>query len=151
MTRGKLLEPVARRLYEGLMGCKVPPVCCHHDEHPWLKASLDGYAGKVSLVVEIKAPNRDDHFKALLDKEVPEKYYWQVMHLLLVTGCRVCHYVSYSPQQSVANQRLAVVPVHTDKQALAWLLAEEKKFWAEVTAGRDELAGVNNAPTRTCQ
>jgi hypothetical protein len=76
-----------------------------------------GYAPVPGLMVEIKAVNKYAHADALAGK-VPKIYEDQVWHLLLVTGAKLCHYISYSPQQQEAYKRLAVVAVKTDKAQL---------------------------------
>jgi putative phage-type endonuclease len=137
MARGRRLEPVAGQAYEDLMGWKIPPLCCMHDEHDWLKASCDGYNADRNLVTEIKAPNKDDHAGAL-EGVVPEKYIAQVNHLLLVTGGRRLHYISYN-DYFPESRRLAVVDVPRDEELLAALFEAEKAFWDKVLAGEVPL------------
>jgi putative phage-type endonuclease len=135
MARGRRLEPVAGEVYEALMGWRVPPLCCVHDEHDWLKASLDGYNADRNLAVEIKAPNKDDHSQALAG-EVPEKYLAQVHHLLLVSGAGLLHYVSYS-EYFPDSKKLAVVDVPRDEEVIQALFEAEKEFWDKVLAGEE--------------
>jgi putative phage-type endonuclease len=159
MRRGRALEPVARTLYEEWMGWQAFPLCVMHDEHDFLKASLDGWApldpeaervaeaedwglvqrfadqlGRTAIGVEIKAPNRNDH-QGALEGVVPEKYKPQCDHLLLVSGARLLHYVSYSDYFAGANQ-FACVTVQRDEEALAELLKVEQEFWACVVERR---------------
>ncbi len=126
MARGNRLEDVARKRYEQLMGWQVPPLCVADEEDQWLKGSLDGWCAKHQLVCEIKAPNRNDHLEAL-GGQVPSKYLPQVDHLILVTGARLGHYVSYSDYFPWEEQ-LAVVPVLPNRERLAELRARETVF-----------------------
>jgi putative phage-type endonuclease len=132
MARGRRLEPVAGKVYEELMGWKIPPLCCMHDEHDWLKASCDGYNAERNLVAEIKAPNKVDHAGAR-EGVVPEKYVAQVNHLLLVTGGKRLHYISYNDYFPESG-RLAVVDMPRDEELLAALFEAEKAFWEKVLA-----------------
>lgn len=130
MARGRRLEPVARDLYEQLMGWEAPPACGVHREHDWLKASFDGWVRERSLPVEIKCPNRADHELAL-QGDVPEKYAAQVPHLMLVSGASRLHYVSYSDYFPTGS-RLAVVTVERDERICDLLFQAELEFWREV-------------------
>lgn len=127
MRRGTRLEPVARDLYEQLMGWEVKPLCCVHDQYPWLKASLDGFNPALGLVIEIKAPNKDDHGLALRG-DVPEHYKPQVDHLLLVSEAQRLHYVSYNPGFAT-HEQLAIVTWLPTRQRLQELFEAEQQFW----------------------
>ena len=130
MQRGVRLEPKAREIYEKIMGWKVEPICCVHDQYGWLKASLDGWNSELRLVVEIKAPNKDDHREALNGK-VPLHYQPQVDHLLLVSDGLQAHYVSYNPNFKDA-EHLAIVPWLPKKDRLERLFRAESTFWDHV-------------------
>ncbi len=143
MARGNALEPVARRMYELLVGRKVESLCCVHDEHEWLKASLDGWIASEQVVVEIKAPKREHHETALLGLP-PEEYQPQLDHLLLVTGGRFAHYVSYSNYFAGAEQ-LAVVKWPRDEKRLRTLFEIEKFFWDCVSSRQEPPADILKA------
>ncbi len=130
MARGRRLESVALAEYSALMGHAVVPVCCVHDEIDWLKASLDGWNGEKKIVVEVKAPRKEEHELALANG-VPVKYRTQTIHQLLVTGAPLLHYVSYN-DYFPAHRRLAVVPVLPVREELEALLAALKEFWWHV-------------------
>jgi predicted phage-related endonuclease len=134
MARGRELEPKIIAMYEDLMGWKVPAACGVHEQHDWLKVSLDGYNPAYSLFVEVKAPNREDHTGAP-QGVVPEKYVPQIMHQYLVSGARHAHYLSYSNYFPVAQQ-LAVVSVKRDEAMIAELFRVEKTFWDCVLSGK---------------
>jgi predicted phage-related endonuclease len=134
MARGRQLEPVAVAEYAALMGWKVPAACGVREEYDWLKVSLDGYNPELSLFVEVKAPNREDHAGAL-EGLVPEKYIPQIMHQYLVSGARHAHYLSYS-NYSPDAQQLAVVKVKRDEELISELFRAEKIFWECVLSGQ---------------
>ena len=132
MARGSRLEPLARDLYERQVGVRAQPCCGVHDRFDFIRASFDGYNQEHSLVVEIKAPNAEDH-KVALSGQVPTKYIPQCNHLLLVSGARVLHYVSYSDNRQFSPaQQLALVVMPRDEQAVRDLLEAELDFWVAV-------------------
>lgn len=130
MARGQRLEPEARGMYERLVGCQAPPVCCYHADHPWLKASLDGWIPEKRLVLEIKAPNKVDHQLAL-DGRVPPKYEPQLVHQLLVTGGKLAHYASYNPYFE-GVRKLAVVGFPRKEDVIQNYFTRACQFWQSV-------------------
>lgn len=133
MKRGHDLEPGIRSWYESMMGFRVPPLCAEHDEHEWLKVSLDGWHEEYKLAVEIKAPNKIDHASAL-SGHLPEKYKCQCDHHLLVSGGRKLDYVSYNPNFP-KHEQYAVVSHQRDEDAIEKLFEAEKRFWEKVRRG----------------
>lgn len=93
MQRGHDLEPIARTMFELKTMQDWPPIVAQDEVHDFLIASLDGWNG--SEVLEIKCPGGKDHAIAV-QGNIPEKYFPQLQHQMLVTGADVCHYVSYS-------------------------------------------------------
>lgn len=122
MMRGRELEPVARTWFENTMNVTVFPQNKMHAENNWIRASLDGIDLENKILVEIKCPNKDDHATAM-GKKVPEKYWPQVQHQLLVTGLDGMYYVSFNGSDG------AIVEVARDNDYIASLLEEEQKFW----------------------
>ncbi len=131
MNRGSNLEPLAREKYEKLVGLQASPICCIHDQHEWLKASLDGWIDEYQIVLEIKCPNKFDHQSAL-DGYVPEKYLPQLDHELLVTGGKQVHYVSFGSYIFSNDQKFALVKYKRDQQRIDELLRKEINFWNNV-------------------
>lgn len=126
MERGKRLEPIARGLYAEVVGSIEADVNCEHEEFDYIRASLDGYIAEIDAIVEIKAPNKEDHAKAL-NGEVPTKYYPQLQHQLLASGAKCCHYVSFD------GEKLApAVVVFPDKEYMSTLQKELVYFWSLV-------------------
>lgn len=122
MTRGKALEPIARSWFEETMNITVFPKNKVHILHDWVRASLDGIDMEEKILVEIKCPNKEDHLTAV-GKKVPEKYWPQVQHQLLVTGLPGMYYCSYNGTQG------AIVEVARDDSYIESMFSEEEKFW----------------------
>lgn len=122
MTRGKELEPVARTWFENTMNVTVFPKNQMHKDMSWVRASLDGIDLENKVMVEIKCPNKEDHFVAI-NKKVPEKYWPQVQHQLLVTGLEGMYYCSFDGLDG------AIVEISRDNSYIDFLLEEEQKFW----------------------
>lgn len=120
--RGHDLEPKARAQYELEIGVNCPPRLVEYAEFPVIRASLDGWDEKNNVVLEIKCPGAADHSKAL-SGEVPEKYWPQLQHQLLVTGANKAHYYSFDGEKGV------LIEVEPDKKYCAKLFMELKKFW----------------------
>lgn len=131
MKRGKRLEPIARAKYQDLTGIRVRPICCVHDTYPWLRASLDGLSFDGKTALEIKCPSNFNHETAL-SGYVPNHYIAQCQHILLVTGCPVLHYFSFTDSEKFpVEQQFALVKVLPDQEYMDWLLDREKKWWEE--------------------
>lgn len=123
MKRGRDLEPRARAEFEMKIGSFVYPTNVENEELPWLRASLDGLCKENRIMVEIKCPNRADHALAL-EGLVPEKYWPQCQHQLLVTGLPSMFYWSFDGSNG------SLVKVDRDNDYLEnMLLPELKRFW----------------------
>lgn len=123
--RGHELEPVARAQYELETGLDMPATLAVHETRPWLRASLDGFNAENNIVLEIKCPGKDDHETAVNGK-VPDKYYPQLQHQLLVTGATCVHYYSFDGKRGV------LVEVKPDLPYIQRLLNTELAFWDNV-------------------
>lgn len=120
--RGHELEPKARAAFELEMGHDFPPILAEHMNFPFIRASLDGFCKELDAILEIKCPGKDDHDLAKSGK-VPEKYWPQIQHQLLVTGASKCYYYSYDGESGV---KVEVLP---DTQYCEKLLKAEIEFW----------------------
>lgn len=134
MRRGSRLEPIARDLFTAKTGIPAKPVCVEHVDQPWLRASLDGWHwGKAKTVLEIKAPNINDHDWAC-EGLVPPKYRPQLGHECLVTGADRVLYCSYSEHSKCPEaKKLAIVGFTPAADFLGELLEALEKFWARVS------------------
>lgn len=120
--RGHDLEPKARAQYELETGNNCPPRLVEYALAPYIRASLDGFDREKNIVLEIKCPGAADHSKALAG-EVPEKYYPQLQHQLLVTGANCAHYYSFDGEKGV------LIEVKPDISYCSKLFLKLEKFW----------------------
>lgn len=137
MKRGTELEPFARAAYEAHTGDMV--LLAEFATHPELTdlgASPDGLIGSDGLL-EIKCLNQANHID-VLRSGMPSKYRPQVQTQLLVTGRQWCDFCVYHPDFPEAMQ-LGVFRVEADAEYHKVLIAETKKFMAEVFAEVDFL------------
>lgn len=140
MLRGLRLEPLLRKIVSEATGLDFRPVCVEHDEISWLRASLDGLSSDGLCTIEIKCPNSITHAVAL-NGQIPDKYYPQLQHILLVTGHTQMKYISYSESWKFSrNQQLVVVHCKKDESFQKWLLEEERAFWKQVCEIRKNLS-----------
>jgi predicted phage-related endonuclease len=93
MQHGIDTEPVARAIYEKEKGVLMPSVLGEHDKYEFLKVSLDGMNGKVGL--EIKCPSSPKDHDLAAQGQIPEKYYWQLVHQAHVADLEYIDYMSY--------------------------------------------------------
>lgn len=142
MKRGHDLEPEARRRAEKLFGLKFEPTCFEHEEHPFLRVSLDGYNAEGNVNLEIKCPGKVDHAKAVAG-EVPDKYMPQIQMQMAVSGAAVTQYFSWDGKDSEA-----IVTVLPDLNYINELQDKMIKFWRCIQTntppevGLDELDDV---------
>lgn len=122
MKRGLALEPNARDSYEQITGIRMPSALSKSKEHDFIRASLDGVNKHARIVLEIKCSGREDHGKALNGK-IPDKYLWQCVHHLLVTGLDRVHYFSFDGAEGV------IVEFQRDEHLESRLLSKEIEFW----------------------
>ena len=73
-------------------------------------------------MVEIKCPNKEDHFRALT-KNIPAKYFPQCQHQLAVTGLDGMYYFSFDGKDGV------IVEVARDQKYIDEMLEKEREFW----------------------
>jgi len=119
---GKDLEPYALSLLNADKGLKMEPIVCQSDEYEFMIASYDGYDLEANVACEIKVPNLADHQLAVNGK-VPEKYYPQLQHQMLVSNLKSIIYCSYR------DLEIATVVVERDEAYLKSLIAKEKEFY----------------------
>ena len=112
--------------------------------HPFMQASLDGeltdQEGRRGIL-EIKTTNILQPMKYEKWKDrIPDNYYIQVLHYLLVTGYEFvvlrAHLVSEWGQDKRTTVKHYFIEREEVREDLDMLLEEEKKFWAYVESGR---------------
>ena len=126
MERGNKLEPKARAYYEAEHDIDMPAQLFEHPKKTYIRASLDGWNAEKQLILEIKCPGKDDH-KTAIDGIVPEKYYPQLQHQMLVTGAKMAHYFSFDGTKGVT------VKVDRDEEYIKKLEKKLDEFWNFVT------------------
>jgi putative phage-type endonuclease len=122
MERGVRLERFARKAYEKKTGIQMPADRKIHPELDFIRSHFDGVNWDLGKVLEIKCPLGSDHEIALSGK-IPDKYIWQCVHLLLVSGLKNLDYFSYDGKEGVI--------IHFQKNGLLEeeLLSKEIPFW----------------------
>lgn len=133
MRRGIQMEPEARLSYENWTGIQMPPRMLIHPRYPQLRATCDGLNFPAGRVLEIKCPGEKDHKLALAGK-IPEKYLWQCVHLMLVSGVESLDYWSYRKGEGTS------IFMRRDLSLERRLLERELSFWELVK--RDDPSGL---------
>lgn len=113
-------------------------------EYPFMQASLDGEltdsAGRRGIL-EIKTTNilRSMQYEKWKDR-IPDNYYIQVLHYLLVTGYEFSVLRAHLTSEWGPDKRTTVKHYFIERSEvrddLDMLLQEEKRFWAYVESGR---------------
>lgn len=145
---GKLAEEPIRELFK----LDYPQyVVEHHEyrilqsvEYPFMQASLDGElrdADGRAGILEIKTTNILQSMQREKWKDqVPENYYIQVLHYLLVTGYEFvvlrAHLNSTWGQDVHTQVKHYFIERNEIREDLDYLLQEEIKFWKYVESGR---------------
>ena len=127
MRRGTELEPAARAAYEKLTGLVMEPLVLVEGEY---SASLDGITLEGDLILEVKCPmkGRDSElWKAAQAKELPEHYFWQVQHQLMVAGAALAHVYVFDGEHGVLLEQRPQ-PERWEK-----IRAEWDAFWKFIT------------------
>ena len=93
-----------------------------HPEFTWIRATLDGIDLDEKIMVEIKNPNKNDHAIAS-KKMIPDKYYPQCQHQMLVKNLPNMYYFSYYREEGI------VVCVERDQFYIDKMLEKHHNFW----------------------
>jgi putative phage-type endonuclease len=139
MRRGLALEPRALEEYCQLKGMEFRKGYFENRETaPWLIVSVDGVTKDFKNAVEIKCSGSMDH--GLAKKGViPDKYKYQLTHILMVLGLPEMDYFSYKPGDSV------LLKFKMDRDMAAKLLTAERRFWECVL---NKVAPVKKQPPK---
>jgi putative phage-type endonuclease len=123
---GNFCSPVMLRMKEW-PEWYLAKMFCDHLTPEILTVSTDGYSAKKRLTVEIKCPIEiGDHITAR-EGHVPEKYWPQLQHNLLVSDAVRCDYVSFFRDECI------VIPVTLDRAYVAEeLIPKLDEFWGWV-------------------
>lgn len=130
-SQGIEAEPKVRRFFESLKNKEYSPQTCAMNDFKFLRASLDGRDESGDEIIEIKLSGRED-WELAKSGTVPAKYYPQIQHQLMVSGARVCFYLSYlydKNEREVGVDNIIIHPVELNPDYVMGLLGEELKFW----------------------
>ncbi len=92
MQRGTLLEPKARTVYEAMTELVMEPQVLVNGLY---SASLDGLLLTGDCLLEIKCPMKgreSDTWRQAEAGDIPEHYWWQVQHQLMVSEAELAHF-----------------------------------------------------------
>jgi putative phage-type endonuclease len=134
ILRGRFLEPIIARIYKEQQGRIVttPEAIVRDSEHPFLLASYDGIwfdGANDSGIVEFKAPGLRN-FQKWKVEGVPQMYYVQLQHYLMVSGMRVGSFGIFSAER----WELLPFDVPRDDQLIEQLRQAEIDFWTKHVA-----------------
>jgi putative phage-type endonuclease len=100
---------------------------CVHDEYPSIAVSPDGLiksGGKYTEAVEVKCLASSRHLQMLVEGEVPEDYYWQMLqYFIVIDTLEKLHFCSYDPRM-VGNELVVITVKRED-------VAEDIAKWYE--------------------
>lgn len=136
MARGSQGEEPARRAFEQLTGIPVSPIFGEMDDHPIVRASLDGLSFSGDVLCEIKCPSEKVHALAKAG-EVVGYYQPQLAHQAMVAwghpegwGDQVVMFYSFVPE--TGDGALVEVPAKSLAPLAERLLQAELEFWRYV-------------------
>lgn len=127
VNRGRVMEDVARRLAEHIMGDILLPICAVSKEHPFMAASFDGLSGK-SIPTEFKATGETTYaeVEALREQSSAYKeYFYQVQHQICVAGSDKGYLGFLSPFE----EKLIWFEIGRDDKLIKKMLSDNSKFY----------------------
>lgn len=126
-------EPKIRSLFELLFGGPYNPAVIANGI---FLASLDGRSDNKEEILEIKLSGKEKYEQAVKGI-VPPEYMVQIQHQLMVTGAKLCRFVSYpfslykETRKVDQPDRLIVITVLPDEDMHGNIKHEGAKFWNE--------------------
>ena len=131
MRKGTKLEPKARELYIEFTGIEVTPLCLEDKEDPWIIASMDGISSDYGHIVEIKCG--ESAYWQLSRGIVPDYYYAQLQHQMMITGLNEvdywCYWPGYEPKLKTVSR---------DQSYINLLYKAEKRIYREARVIEDQ-------------
>jgi putative phage-type endonuclease len=106
-------------------------------------ASPDGLVG-ANACLEIKCPQTASHIEYLMNREPPQKYFYQMQWQIACTGSQWCDWVSFDPRLPKELQ-LLIVRIPRDDDCIKMLEAEVEKFLQELDMKVKTLEELKNA------
>jgi exodeoxyribonuclease (lambda-induced) len=104
----------------------------------WIGGSPDGLVGEDGII-EVKCPNSKTHYRYLRMNKADSTWFdptyrLQMQGNLWVTGRKWCDWISYDPRFKRPDQKLLIVRVERDEQAIAELTIKCEAFKQEALA-----------------
>lgn len=118
MTRGTLLEPVAREWLEKQHGIKCMPKVLFKD---FAMASLDGMSECSKFIVEIKCGEKA--FSSAYDGNIPKYYVDQIFHQMHVADVDLAYYVAFNGETGI------IIDVKRDQKLIDEMIKKEEEFY----------------------
>lgn len=125
LQKGKDAEPRARAMYETLFFTEMPAVLAEYGPVPFIRASLDGFNEATMIGIEIKYVGAQEYLRIKETMTVPDRYFPQIQHQLLVTGADHFDFVAYNDEIN----DIFIITVKPDPDYIKRLVEELMKFW----------------------
>jgi len=128
MIKGNEREPEARDTINNVIGgnTEFRPMCVV-DNTIGAMASLDGGEPSLSVILEIKCPEKDEksdlYYKAL-EKKIPSQYRDQMQFQMMVTGAANAIYMVYA-----GDNKYQIIMVNRDEIHIKMLKDLTIQFW----------------------
>ena len=119
---GQAFEGLARAKASEYLGLKFDATIIQDSNYPYLAASLDGISEDYSSILEIKSGVKSHSYTAKTG-QIPDYYYAQLQHMLMISDFESLYYVSFRP-----NEKLIVLEVGRDQEYIDILLNRELEF-----------------------
>ena len=100
--RGHYMEDLARKWWELQTMSSWPPKLAVHDKNNKLIASLDGYNEESDEIIEIKYMGGKAFDELVTKKKIPDEYYPQLAHQLMVTGAKAVNFIGIIDDKSTS-------------------------------------------------
>lgn len=152
-NKGNKIEGHVREFIEQQDNCKYPAVAFESESFPFMRASLDGWNEETKTIVEIKLLSVQNPAKVNTETAgykkwevlshglIPNEYYPQVQHQLMVTGAGRVLFEGYKEikgEYFINRKKLLRVEVTPELEYIEQLAIEEFRFWFEVEQLRNK-------------
>lgn len=117
---GHAAEAKAGPIIEEMLGTELYPAVATHDEHDWMLASFDGIDMLETVVFEHKLWS-EGLAESVRNKNLPQKYYWQLEQQLLVSGAeKAVFVVSDGTKDNMEHMNYYPVPGRSEELIAGW-------------------------------
>lgn len=132
MRRGNALEPFIMSEFEAETTFKgfKPTFMAVSKEHDWLAANVDWICHTDNIGAEFKSSDASQNWGESFSQDVPDYYFIQVQHQLLVTGLDVIYLVALLPFSD-----LRLYPITPDAEVQARIIEATREFWTNTLDG----------------